>query len=341
MVSVGVVARNEEASLPGLLADLEAQAFPHERMELLLVDSASTDGTRRLMDDYARENPGAFARVAVLDNPKVFQAAGWNRALAAYSGDVFIRIDAHASVPPDFVAANVGVLEGGEDVCGGPRPTVLRNPSDWQKTLHLAEECAFGSSPAAYRNGEAGREVPSLFHGAYRRCVTEAVGPMNEELLRTEDNDWNYRVRQAGYRLWFDPSIRSEQFARPTLAKMLKQKYGNGFWVGRTVFVQPKCLQLHHFVPLAFVLGVVLMAVLGAAVSWAPFAVCAALYLLLCIVLAVKACASSPDERNWTAAALPFVFMGIHLSYGVGTVAGLVSGLFRKLFPKRRVQGAL
>lgn len=331
-VSVAVVARNEESALPGLLDDLRAQSYPHDRIELILVDSMSEDGTRAVMERFAAENPAGFKRVAVLGNPGVFQACGWNVALGDFREEAFIRIDAHASVPPDFVEANVAVLNRGEAVCGGPRPTVLRNPTDWQKTLHLAEESAFGSSPAGYRSGEGeGKEVPSLFHGAYRRCVTEAVGPMNEELLRTEDNDWNYRVRRAGYRIWFDPSIRSQQFARPTLGKMLEQKYGNGFWVGRTLFVQPKCLQLHHLVPLAFVLGIAAMAAVGFAFSWVPFGVCAALYLLLCIALAVKAVAQS-DERNWTAVALPLVFAGIHLSYGVGTLFGLVSGLAHKLF---------
>ena len=203
-------------------------------------------------------------------------------------------------------------------------PRTGRKRCIWLKSPRL------DSSPADYRQGIEGKEVASLFHGAYRRCVVEEVGPLNEGLLRTEDNDWYYRMRQAGYRLWFDPSIRSQQFARPTLRRMLKQKYGNGFWVGRTLFVQPKCLQLHHLVPLAFVLGIAAMGVVGFAFSWVPFGVCAVLYLLLCVALAVKAVVQS-DERNWTAAALPLVFMGIHLSYGIGTLFGLVSGLARKL----------
>ena len=330
-IAVAVVARNEEATLSGIFADLAAQTYPHDRIEVVLVDSDSSDGTKRMMERFARENPAGFSRVMVLDNPARYLAPGWNRALEASEADAFVRVDAHASIPPNFVEASIAVLNDGEFVCGGPRPTVLRNPTSWQKTLHLAEESAFGSSPADYRQGAEGKEVASLFHGAYRRCVVEEVGPLNEGLLRTEDNDWYYRMRQAGYRLWFDPSIRSQQFARPTLGKMLKQKYGNGFWVGRTLFVQPKCLQLHHLVPLAFVLGIAVMAAVGFAFSWVPFGVCAALYLLLCIALAVKAVAQS-DERNWTAVALPLVFAGIHLSYGVGTLFGLVSGLAHKLF---------
>lgn len=334
-ITVAVVARNEQSVLPGLLADFSAQTYPHDLIDVILVDSASSDATKVVMERFAQENPAGFSRVVVLDNPDRFLAPGWNNALRAFSTDAFVRVDAHASVPPDFIESCVSVLNQGEFVCGGPRPTVLRNPVDWQKTLHLAEESAFGSSPADYRASQGGKEVASLFHGAYRRCVVDKVGLLNESLLRTEDNDWYYRMRRAGYRLWFDPSITSQQFARPTLTKMLKQKYGNGYWVGRTVFVQPKCLQVHHFVPLAFVLGVILMATIGLAVSWVPFAVCAMLYLLLCIALAVKACAAS-DERNWTAVALPFVFAGIHLSYGVGTVIGLASGAVRKLFGGKR-----
>lgn len=330
LVSVGIVAYNESSVLEGILGDLARQTYPHEKIEILLIDSASEDDTKAKMQQFAEKNAQegmGFKAIRVLDNPKRIQAAGWNVAIAEYDGDALIRIDAHATIAPDFVERNVAVLDSGECVCGGFRPTVIAPGCDtpWARTLHLAEESAFGSSVASYRRETEARYVNSLFHGAYRRCVLEEVGGFNEALLRTEDNDFHYRIREAGFQIRLDPSIRSAQHVRGTLAKMLKQKYGNGYWVGRTVFVQPKCLEIYHFAPLVFVLGIALLVVQGALFSWAPFIVSGLLYALLCTLLSVRAIMQS-DMKHVQMVALPGVFFGIHFCYGVGTIAGLTRG---------------
>ena len=335
IVSLGVVALNEQDALPGLLQDITSQDFPHERMQIVLVDGGSCDATRHIMQQFKNEHSGhagCFHSVLVLANPRKIQAAGWNVVIDNACGDCVIRVDAHSGIAPDFVSKNVEVLDSGEWVCGGFRPTVIEEGTHtpWMDTLHLSEEAAFGSSVAAYRReGEAGY-VDSVFHGAYRREVLAEVGHFDERLLRTEDNDFHFRIRQLGYQIRFDPAIRSEQHMRGSLKKMLKQKYGNGFWVGRTVYVQPGCLALHHFIPLVFILGIVLLTVIGLVATWMPFMVCGVLYALVCVLLAVRATAQS-GHMDVTRLALPFVFMGIHISYGIGTVVGLIAGIVRPL----------
>ena len=330
VVSVVVVAYNEESCIGGVLSDLAAQNYPHEKIEVILVDSASSDGTKHEMIGFSERNVDegmGFLRVVVLDNPKKILPAGCNVALRAYAGDVFVRVDAHARIPSDFVRNAVSVLDEGIYACGGPRPTVVEDPTPWRCTLHVAEESAFGSSVADYRRAGERRTVSSVFHGAYRREVFDCVGQYNEALARTEDNDMSYRIRRAGFDIVFDPSIRSTQYVRSSLTRMLRQKYGNGYWIGRTLYVQPKCIRPYHLVPFAFVLGVLALALVGCFVSWIPFALCGIAYLFLCIALAVRAvCAAPASERNATMAALPLVFVLMHVSYGVGTVAGLMRG---------------
>lgn len=85
--------------------------------------------------------------------------------------------------------------------------------------------------------------VKSLFHGAYRREVLEKVNGFDEQLGRTEDNEFHYRIRQAGYQICYSPEIISYQHAVSTLPGMLKQKYGNGYWVALTLKACPGCRQ--------------------------------------------------------------------------------------------------
>lgn len=339
-ISVGIVAYNEQEALPKLLDNVCAQDFPHHRIEVVLINSASTDATRACMERFAatstRESgkggAGGFANVRVFDNPARSQAAGWNVALQHFTGDALVRVDAHASIPPNFISSIVEILNEDECVCGGTRPTIIEpgHETPWRHTLHVAEESAFGSSAADYRRDIEARYVDSVFHAAYRREVLNTVGLFNEQLLRTEDNDFHYRVRAAGYRIKLDPRITSCQFIRGSLKRMLKQKFSNGYWVGRTTFVQPKCLEVYHFAPFVLVVAALVLAGVGVAASWVPFAACAGAYALLCCALACAAAKHAPAQvRNKTMIALPVVFASIHLSYGIGTLSGLVAGVFR------------
>ena len=315
-----IIARNEEKALPGILAELQAQTYPKEKMEVLLIDSMSTDRTREIMEDFAARQAGAYRCLRVLENPRKILAAGWNVALEAFTGDAILRVDAHASIPADFVEKNAACLLGGEDVCGGRRPCVLQEETPWKKTLLLTENSLFGSSIAPYRHSQEHEYVDSLFHGCYRREVFETVGGYNEELVRTEDNEMNYRIRAAGYRLCYDPNIFSRQFVRSSLRGMMRQKFGNGKWIALTAGVCPACLSLYHFVPGAFVLGIVLTSILALCgfpllgyLMWG-------LYALLCIVM--TACCAKDKNFQPLCLCMPFLFLLLHVTYGVGTWVG-------------------
>jgi GT2 family glycosyltransferase len=328
LVSLVVIAYNEEQAIAGLLGDIVAQDYPHDKVELLFVDSASTDGTRTLLEEFARKE-GSFANVRVLDNPARFLPQGCNVALRAYAGDVFVRVDAHARIPVDFIRRNVEVLESGESACGGVRPTVLQQPTPWREALLLAENSAFGSSPAAYRRGQERSVADSVFHGAYRREVFDTVGPYDERLLRTEDNDMSYRIRKAGFHIVLDPAIRSEQFVRSSLRRMVRQKEANGYWIGRMAYIQPGAISLFHLVPIAFVLALLAFLLVGLLLSWLPLIALAVLYLAADLGMAIRAILQAPG-RTVALLALPFIFPLIHVSYGLGTIRGLIVGLFRE-----------
>lgn len=321
IVSVAVVAYNEEKTLPGLLKELVAQDYPHDKMEILLIDSCSSDGTRRVMEEFASAADG-FKRVAVFTNEKKILPSGCNLMLENYTGDAIVRIDAHASVPADFIRKNVEVLQSGEMVSGGRRPNVIIDPTPWKNTLLAAEQSMFGSSIASYRRSEARTYVDSIFHGMYRREVYDKVGPYDERLARTEDNDMSYRIRKAGFKMCYDPNIVSYQHTRSSLKLMLRQKYLNGYWIGKTMGIQPKCFSLFHFVPFAFILGILctsLLALLGwpllGGLMWA-------LYALLMIVFTVMELIS--NGFSWSKLLLPALFFLLHICYGWGTLVGLI-----------------
>ena len=320
-VSLCVIAYNEENALTSLLDDIRAQDYPHDKLEIVLVDSMSTDKTRAIMNDFAGEDNG-FIRVKVVENPRKIQAAGWNVAIKESECDIIIRVDAHATIPESFVSQNVEDIESGEYVVGGQRPNIAEKDTPWMNTLLLAESSMFGSSIAPYRNSQKKTYVKSVFHGAYRREVFEKAGLFNEELGRTEDNELHYRIREAGYKICYDPKIISHQHVRGSWRGMLKQKFGNGKWIGLTLGVCPGCMSIYHFVPFAFVLAII-VSVLCAAFGWSlPLVLLACAYAAADLLMSVMAVIG--QKKYWQYLLLPVIFFSLHVAYGIGTMVGFI-----------------
>lgn len=320
-ISLCIVAYNEESFLPNLFNDLKAQTYPHEKTEIILVNSASTDKTKEIMEQFAAEDHG-FRSVLILDNPKKVQACGWNIAISAASGDVIFRIDGHTHIPSEFAQLNVDNIKSGEYVSGGIRSCLIENENAWTKTLLQVENSLFGSSVNKCRRGGEKTYVKTMFHAAYRREVFAKAGGFNENLLRTEDNEMHYRIREAGYKLSFDPAILSYQYARSNLRKMIRQKYGNGKWIGLTLGVCPGCISVFHLIPFCFLGGIVLTSVLAALGWWQLGALMWALYGLFALVNTVISIVQ--DGFLLPKLLMPFLFLILHVSYGVGTLVGLV-----------------
>ena len=320
-ISFIVVAYNAAGSLGALLEDLLAQTIPHEQIEALLVDSASTDATRAIMLDFAKAAP---FEVKVLDNPKRWLASGINVALGAATGDAIIRLDAHARIPKDFLENNLRALARGEDIVGG---CVLGGaPSGaWESVLRTVDTSRFCGGAAPFRNGGEARYVDTLAYALYRREVYDRVGLYDERLRRTEDNDMHYRMRKAGYRFYFSPDIVSYHAARATMRGQLRQKWGNGYWIGRTMRIQPRCFAPRHLIPALFVLALLFGLLLLPFSVW-PLLLLLSAYLACDLVFAVRGALSQESGRLLALLTLPFLFPAVHVVYGVGTLAGLLSG---------------
>lgn len=327
-ISLCVIAYNEEDYINSILEDIKQQDYNHQDMELVLVDSASTDKTRELMQDFLNKNDTEFRKLSLLDNPKRTLPCGWNVALKAYEGEAILKVDAHATIPKDFVSKNVALLKAGEDVCGGRRPTIIKDGTNWQDTLLLAENSMFGSSIASFRNNPGKTYVKSIFHGAYKRKVFDKIGGFNENLTRTEDNEIHYRIRKAGFKIAFDPEIVSYQYIRSSLPKMLKQKYANGYWIGKTLRVCPGCLSLYHFVPFAFVMAILVSSLLCIFTKLSVIYMLTGLmwgaYIALALLMAVMAVVGADKKsRHLSAILLPVLFFLLHVSYGLGTLKSI------------------
>lgn len=321
-VSFIVIAYNAGDKLKSLINDIKNQTYDHSLVEVILVDSKSSDNTKEVMNEFSKSE-NDFIDIKVLDNPKKILPCGWNIALKIATGDIILRVDAHSSLPNEFIEKNVKYINKGEKIVGGHRISIIDENSPWQKVLLASERSLFGSGIAAYRRSEDAKYVSTLAHAAYLKEIFDEVGNYDERLVRTEDNEMHYRMKEKGYKFYFNPEIISYHHARNEFKKMCKQKYQNGYWIGLTMGISPKCFSLYHFVPLAFVLSIIITTLLAIFTSVKlPLILLGCAYTLVVSLISIVEIVKSKFMIQMLT--LPFILLSLHISYGMGTLVGLL-----------------
>jgi len=322
LVSVVVGLLNEEKFLPRLIEDFKKQTYNHNEIELIFIDGMSKDDSWKILEDFKNSNHD-FYDVVLLKNPKVILSAGMNVGIKAARGECILKVDCHSHITDNFIENNVKIIEEGEDVCGGPRPNIIENADNFSKTLLLVEENMFGSGIADYRKKTTKKYVSSVFQGMYRKAIFDKIGLLDEKVGRVEDNELHYRIRKNGYKIRYSNDILSYQYTRPTLKRMLKQKYSNGYWIGKVSHVYPKAFSIFHLVPLAFVLAII-FSLCMIPITSIFIVLLSSVYFLFTILITIMTIIN--NKFNVTILLMPIILFLIHVYYGVGTLVGLIKG---------------
>lgn len=322
LVSVVVGLLNEEKFLPRLIEDFKKQTYNHNEIELIFIDGMSKDNSWKILENFKNSNHD-FYDVVLLKNPKVILSAGMNVGIKAARGECILKVDCHSHITENFIENNVKIIEEGEDVCGGPRPNIIENADNFSKTLLLVEENMFGSGIADYRKKTTKKYVSSVFQGMYRKSIFDKIGLLDEKVGRVEDNELHYRIRKNGYKIRYSNDILSYQYTRPTLKRMLKQKYSNGYWIGKVSHIYPKAFSIFHFVPLAFVLAII-FSLCMIPITSIFIILLSSIYFLFTILITIMTIIN--NKFNVTILLMPIILFLIHVYYGVGTLVGLIKG---------------
>ena len=319
MVSVILPIRNEADFVERCLRSVLANDYPPDRMEVLVVDGMSDDGTRDIVARLAAEEP----RLRLLDNPRRITPDAMNRGIVESKGQVILRVDGHALVPPDFVRRSVQALaEHPEAWCaGGAIETV--SPNFVGRAISAAQSSPVGVGNARFRLGHYKGYVDTVAFGAYWRWVFDRIGLFDPELVRNQDDEFNLRLILAGGKIYMDGDIRSLYYSRGSVTLLARQYFQYGFWRTRTIQKHRRPASLRQIVPLGFVLTWIGLA--AAALIWHPAVWAlvgfAAVYALGLLVGAVQVARRAGVAE---AVAAPLIFMVLHFAYGIGTLKGVL-----------------
>ncbi len=334
LVSIIVPCRNEASALPRCLDALCALDYPRDRLEILVVDGQSEDDSAQLVTARAQDHP----HIQLLDNPARGTPHALNLGLRACRGEVFIRVDGHAEVAPDYVHACLRALRADPHIgCVGG---CLENLATTQTAgcIALAMASRFGVGSAHFRTGSREGPVDTVAFGAYRRPLLEQLGGFDEELWRNQDDELNYRLRRAGHQIVLDRRIRARYHVRASFRQLFRQYFQYGYW---KVYVGRKhgaLTNLRQLLPGIFVAGLLVGPWLAWAFPWAAWLYAAGLGAWL---LAALCCALRATLHPLRALRVMCAFALLHGGYGLGYWAGIVDFLLLRRRSPRASAGKL
>jgi len=211
-VSVIIPCFNEERRIQSTLEAIFSQTYPLALLDVTLSDGHSTDGTRRVIADFAAAHPQL--RLQVVDNDARSIPAALNRAIAASRGEIILRLDGHSRPYPDYIEKSVAaLLAGAGENVGGVWEIRPGDESRLAAAIAVAAAHPLGVGDALYRHAKQAAVVDTVPFGVFRRALVEKIGGFDETLLANEDYEFNARIRQSGGKIWLDPQIRSIYFA--------------------------------------------------------------------------------------------------------------------------------
>ena len=323
-VTVVIPCWNEARFVAAFLDSVLAQTYPPDRLEILLVDGMSDDGTRRIAQEYAARHP----RLRMIDNPARAKPAALNLGVRAARGDVVVRLDVHADYEPGYLAKCVqGLVEHPEaDNVGGTRRSVARDDTVLGRAIALSTTQAFGAGNAKYRVGAGGPQwVDTVFGGCYRRGVFDRIGLFDERLTRAQDREFNQRLRAAGGKILLLPEITCTYYARSDLREFCSWTFEAGYWPFRASRSVGRWIgSWRNLVPMGFVLGVAAGGALAPRSATVRRLTATALALYGSAALAVSARLAWHERDPALLVALPAVFLATHVVYGAGSVCGVL-----------------
>jgi succinoglycan biosynthesis protein ExoA len=320
---------NEVHYIDEMVASVIGQQHDSFNLELLIVDGGSTDGTTAKIETLAQNN----TLIRVIHNSKKISPAAFNLGIQHAKGNYIAILGAHSKYDKDYLA--ICLEEAITHHCAGcsGKIVVAKNDADIQSVLiYYMLTSSFGVSSKSYRTAKEGisEQCP---YPVFEKSIFNEVGWYNEQLVRNQDNDMNYRIMQAGHKLYYTHKVSAYYYPKQTIKGLFDYAKLTGKWNAVSLQLNPGSMGLRHVVPFIFCSGLLglLLGTLATAFLmpqimvyflW-PLLFIIGLHLSCGLVVAISAFANTKKAILFV---LPFLFFSFHFLYGYGTLHKLVTG---------------
>lgn len=319
-ISVILPCRNEEHSISKVL-EFFISAKP-ENKELIIADGASTDNTREIVAKYSANHP----EISLIENPKRFVPFALNECIRKSTGEYIIRLDAHTEYAPDYFTKIVETFEKtGAEIVGGPMRAKGSTP--FQRAVAVCTSTSFGVGDSQFHDETAEGYTDSVYLGAWRKKIFETTGLFDEAMLRNQDDEFHYRAKSKGMKIYLNPEIKSWYYPRSNIRTLMKQYFQYGLFKPLVLRKVRSEIKLRHLIPSAFLLYLILIPLFFIFTGWIAFFPLM-LYAACDLLFSFSRQNGFSEKLNSL-----IIYPALHLSYGSGFLLGLSDAL-RNLFFK-------
>ncbi|MFJ2178674.1 glycosyltransferase family 2 protein [Streptomyces sp. NPDC087851] len=329
-VSVIMPVLNEERHLRNSVRHILEQEYEGE-MEVVIALGPSTDRTDEIAAELVRETAShARAQVRTVPNPTGRTPAALNAAIKASKHPVVVRVDGHGMLSPNYIATAVRLLEetGAQNVGGIMH---AEGENDWENAVAAAMTSKIGVGNAAFHTGGAAGPAETVYLGVFRREALERLGGYNEEFIRAQDWELNFRIRESGGAIWFSPELRVQYRPRPSVRALSKQYKEYGRWRHVVARYHSGSINLRYLAPPTAVCAIAAGLVVGALLT--PWGLIVPGGYLAAIVAG-----SVPAGKGMAPKArlrIPLALATMHMSWGYGFLTS-PKALAKKVIASRR-----
>lgn len=330
-IAVVVPCRNEAKNIEECVRAIYVARLPENAtVSVYVVDGRSDDGTRKLLEQLQTE----FPTLHIVDNALKVTPVAFNLGIhAAGVADYYQIIGARQVIAENYFVKAIAVFEQHPEVdcVGGSVENVYLNQTG--RIIALAMSTAFGMGLGNFRTLQESGYTDTVGTPMYPARVFEKIGYFDEQLVRNQDDDFNFRVIQAGGKIWFERDISLRYYVRGDVKGLYRQFYQYGYW---KVFVNRKhgaVTTMRQLVPPAFVAFVILSPLSLLLPLWMCFSVLGilALYCFLAVFFGIRKGKSIVQMVK-----IMGVFPVLHWSYGLGYLKGMWDFLVLRKQPSEK-----
>ena len=319
-VSVVIPIKNEEKYINKFLKCLTEQTYSKSNMEFIFCDGNSIDKTLSILKKF--QNESGF-KVIILNNEKQTAPSGVNLGIKNAKGDIILRLDAHTIYPKEYIEKNIYYLENSDaDNVGCPINTVGKGVMG-KAIAHICSS-RFGVGNSKFRISNYKGYVDTVPFGCFRKELIDKIGYFDENLPRSEDNDFNYRIRKYGGKVLMFSEISTEYHSRTNISEFCKMGINNGKGIIDLFRKEKKSISIRHLIPLFFVLG----NIMGLILSFFKVPYLIELYFLVLLIYFILDIFYSFIKVSslgfLTSVICIFLFPIFHLCYGIGSLIRIV-----------------
>lgn len=334
-VTVIVPCRNEEKYIGRCLDSIISCDYPKDYLEVLVIDGMSEDKTVEIIKSYTAKYP--FIRY--IENAKKIVSASLNLGIKMSRGEVIIRMDAHCIYKDNYISQCVKSLLGfNVHNVGGICVTLPGSDSIVAKAIAIALSHPFGVGNAYFRIGiKEPRYVDTVPFGCYKKTVFDRIGLFDEELIRNQDDEFNFRLLKHGGKILIVPDIVSYYFARDSLKKLSRMYYQYGYFKPLVMKKIKRVFTLRQLVAPLFIFSLISSGLLSLAFKpflWI-FVIIISLYFISNFFSSLLSLRSTPTNL---VIMLPVIFSTIHFSYGLGYLKGLIDFFLLSSFKSKKIK---